>query len=64
MTGGLAWVYDEDGGFLAKGRYHGSFLQSETWDELDHGSRHSARDLVELHAAKTASTRAWWLLEH
>jgi glutamate synthase (NADPH/NADH) large chain len=39
MTGGLAWIYDEDGEFLGKGRYHESFLQPESWDQLDGESR-------------------------
>ena len=29
MTGGLAWVYDEDGSFLGANRYHKAFLQPE-----------------------------------
>ena len=62
MTGGLAWIYDEDGEFLGKGRYHEAFLQPETWDQLDGESRESIRELVTLHATKTASTRAEWLL--
>ena len=62
MTGGLAWIYDETGSFLAKGRYHQGFLQPETWDELDHIAQQSIRELVELHATKTASKRATWLL--
>ncbi len=62
MTGGLAWIYDETGAFLAKGRYHHGFLQPETWDELDHSARQSIRELVELHFSKTASKRAQWLL--
>jgi len=62
MTGGLAWVYDEDGDFLANRRYHDAFLQPETWDQLDDEARDSIRDLVSLHAEKTASTRAQWLL--
>ena len=62
MTGGLAWIYDEDGSFLARQLYHRSFLAPETWEDLDHAARQSIRELVELHAAKTASTRARWLL--
>ena len=62
MTGGLAWVYDEEGEFLEKGRYHKSFLQPETWEDLDHAARNSIHELVELHAAKTQSRRAQWLL--
>jgi glutamate synthase (NADPH/NADH) large chain len=62
MTGGLAWIYDEDGDFLAKGRYHKSFLTAEGWDDLDAEARQSIHELIELHAAKTRSTRAQWLL--
>jgi glutamate synthase domain-containing protein 2/glutamate synthase domain-containing protein 1/glutamate synthase domain-containing protein 3 len=62
MTGGLAWVYDQDGSFLAQGLYHKSFLQPETWTDLDHSARQSIRELVELHFSKTASTRGEWLL--
>ncbi len=62
MTGGLAWIYDEDGSFLDRGYYHKSFLQPELWADLDHIARQSIRELVELHAAKTASHRAQWLL--
>jgi glutamate synthase domain-containing protein 3 len=62
MTGGLAWVYDEDGDFLGQTRYHSAFLQPASWDHLDDDARNSIRDLVEIHAGKTASTRAQWLL--
>jgi glutamate synthase (NADPH/NADH) large chain len=62
MTGGLAWIYDEDGLFLGKGRYHNAFLQPDTWDQLDEASRDSIRELIALHASKTSSTRARWLL--
>ena len=64
MTGGLAWIYDESGEFLGKSRYHKGFLQPETWEELDRTARQSIRELVELHATKTASKRARWLLEN
>jgi glutamate synthase (NADPH/NADH) large chain len=62
MTGGLAWVYDEEGTFLANGRYHRGFLQPETWDELEYAGRASIRELVELHFSRTASRRGGWLL--
>ncbi len=64
MTGGLAWVYDEDGEFLGKGRYHEEFLQPESWSEFDEEARDSIRELVALHASKTQSTRARWLLSN
>ena len=62
MTGGLAWIYDENGDFLSQGRYHNSFLQPESWMELDNSARQSIRELVELHFTKTASSRGQWLL--
>ena len=62
MTGGLAWVYDEDGEFLSTARFHKDFLRPETWEELDPCGRQSIRDLVESHATKTSSTRAHWLM--
>ncbi len=64
MTGGLAWVYDEDGEFVVNGRYHSAFLQPDTWDQLDAAARDSIRELVAMHASKTASTRAQWLLSN
>jgi glutamate synthase domain-containing protein 3 len=32
------------------------------WDELDHSARSSIKELVELHAVKTGSVRANWML--
>jgi glutamate synthase domain-containing protein 3 len=64
MTGGLAWIYDEDGSVVARTLYHKGFLQPEAWGDLDHTARQSIRELVELHATKTASTRAQWLLRN
>ena len=47
--------------FPRQGRYHGDFLHPETWEQLDVAARDSIRELVALHADKTASTRAQWL---
>jgi len=62
MTGGLAWVYDEDGDFLGNRRYHDAFLKPDTWGELEDTARNEIHELVALHREKTASTRAQWLL--
>ena len=62
MTGGVAWVFDEDGKFLSRGRYHKGFLEPEVWDELEDLTLEELREVIELHAAKTGSTRAQWLL--
>ena len=62
MTGGLAWVFDEDGEFLARQRFHASFLTPESYNTLNEGSQRSLRSLIELHEQKTGSTRAHWML--
>src|SRR6202522_30558 len=62
MTGGLAWVFDEDGTFLSQTRYHTSFLTPEPVSQLDEAAVEELRQLIQLHAEKTASTRAQWIL--
>ena len=62
MTGGLAWVFDEDGTFLSQTRYHTGFLAPEPSSQLDETAVEELRQLIELHAEKTASTRAHWIL--
>jgi glutamate synthase domain-containing protein 2/glutamate synthase domain-containing protein 3 len=62
MTGGFAWIYDEEGRFPSTERYHKGFLRPEPWAELDPAAQESIRELVGKHAAKTGSTRAKWLL--
>ncbi len=62
MTGGLAWVFDEDGKFLSQNRYHSSFLSPEPVAQLDSEAVEELRQLIQLHADKTASTRAHWIL--
>ncbi len=62
MTGGLAWVFDEDGSFMRDVLYHEDFLKAEQYETLDAEAREAIHGLVQLHADKTFSTRAWWLL--
>jgi glutamate synthase (NADPH/NADH) large chain len=62
MTGGLAWVFDEDGTFVSQTRYHTSFLTPEPLSQLDHEAGEELRQLILLHAEKTSSTRARWIL--
>ena len=62
MTGGSAWVFDEDGTFLSRMRYHSSFLTPESFTVLDQADQEGLRQLILLHAEKTASTRARWIL--
>ncbi len=62
MTGGLAWVFDEDGKFVSQSRYHPSFLAPEPLGQLDLEAGEELRQLIALHAEKSASTRAKWIL--
>jgi glutamate synthase domain-containing protein 2/glutamate synthase domain-containing protein 1/glutamate synthase domain-containing protein 3 len=62
MTGGLAWVFDEDGSFMRDILYHEDFLKAEQYETLDGEVREAIHGLVQLHAEKSFSTRAWWLL--
>ena len=62
MTGGLAWVFDEGGDFLTREMYHADFLTAERYETLDAEAQQSILGLVQLHAGKTASTRAHWLI--
>ncbi len=62
MTGGHAWVFDEHGDFLSKQQYHTDFLQAEAFATLDAVSQGSLKALIELHAEKSASSRAQWML--
>jgi glutamate synthase (NADPH/NADH) large chain len=62
MTGGEAWVFDEDGFFVSRQRYHADFLTPEPYETLDPEARESILGLVQLHAEKTASTRAYRLM--
>ena len=62
MTGGSAWVFDEDGQFLARAKYHADFLAPLTFDNVDIADREALRAIIQLHAEKTASTRAHWIL--
>jgi glutamate synthase (NADPH/NADH) large chain len=62
MTGGEAWVFDEDGRFLSEKRFHPGFLTPEPYTTLNDEAKAGILGLVQLHAEKTASTRAFWLM--
>ena len=57
MTGGLAWVYDEDGSFVAKHRFHGDFLTPEAFGECDAEAQEGLRGLLEEHVARSLSSK-------
>jgi glutamate synthase domain-containing protein 2/glutamate synthase domain-containing protein 1/glutamate synthase domain-containing protein 3 len=58
MTGGLAWIYDENSDFIVGSRFHASFLTVEPWAQIQNDARASIRELIELHLIKTGSVRA------
>jgi glutamate synthase (NADPH/NADH) large chain len=57
MSGGVAYVFDEDGGFAARCN-----PDTVTLEALDDDDRHGLRALVEEHAARTGSPKARALL--
>jgi glutamate synthase domain-containing protein 2/glutamate synthase domain-containing protein 1/glutamate synthase domain-containing protein 3 len=63
MTGGEAWVFDEDGSFLANGRFHPAFLLPEPYADIAADDQQTIHTLIALHGDKTSSTRAHWLLK-
>ena len=62
MTGGLAWVYDEDGSFTAKGKFHPDFVVVERFAELEEQPRQDLKALVERHAEEANSSLAQAML--
>jgi len=58
MTGGLAWVYDADGRFVGRNRYHPEFLDAAGFAEADEASRDALKALIEQHAAESGSSLA------
>jgi glutamate synthase domain-containing protein 3 len=61
MTGGIAWVLDEDGSFVAEQRYHPEFLEASCLAG-DPESAAQVNELLLLHAATAHSQRAEVLL--
>ena len=62
MTGGLAWVVDNDGSFLRESRYHTEFVEPTPFDMTDADSQQALRALVERHAAESGSSLATAML--
>jgi glutamate synthase (ferredoxin) len=55
MTGGLAWVYDADGTFVAGSRYHPEFVEAEAFGSVDAEAQTVLKSLLEEHAALSDS---------
>jgi glutamate synthase (NADPH/NADH) large chain len=50
MTGGLAWVYDPDGSFVSRSRFHADFIDPAPFSMVDSNSQESLKALVAEHA--------------
>ena len=55
MTGGLAWVYDEDGTFVGDRRFHADFVKPEPFGEVSLDAQQQLRALVHCHAEEASS---------
>jgi glutamate synthase (NADPH/NADH) large chain len=62
MTGGMAWVYDEDGSFVAEQRFHPDFVTAERFDDLTAEEQEPLRALVARHAEEASSSLAQGML--
>jgi glutamate synthase (NADPH/NADH) large chain len=62
MTGGSAWIFDEQGTVVSETRYHADFLQATNYNEVDAAEQAALRALLEEHAARSESSLAARLL--
>ena len=62
MTGGIAFILDEDGSFLTGRRYHASFLAPYSFAEMTEEQRRQLESLVHLHRERTGSVKAQKIL--
>ena len=58
MTGGTAWVFDEDGDVLGRERYHAEFLQATPFTACSAEQQSALRQLLEEHVALAKSQLA------
>ena len=58
MTGGKAWVYDEDGDVLGREQYHAEFLEATRFAESSAEEQAGLRHLLEEHVALAGSQLA------
>ena len=62
MTGGLAWVYDEDGSFFAEQRFHPDFVTPEPFAVTDEEAQQHLRQTLEHHREIASSSLAATML--
>jgi glutamate synthase (ferredoxin) len=63
MTGGVAWVFDEDGSFVNGERYHVDFMEPVAFSDCDLSVQEELHGLLSVHAAKASSSLAASMLE-
>ena len=62
MTGGLAWVLDEDGSFVREGRFHPDFVFPEAFSAVGIDAQVALQTIIEQHAAESSSSLALEML--
>ncbi len=55
MTGGLAWVYDEDGSFVSEGRFHPEFVEAEAFTSCEVEAQEALKAVIATHAEVACS---------
>ncbi len=63
MTGGMAWVLDQEETMISAGRYHAEFLAATRFHDADAEQQTSLRLLVQEHAERAESSLGRRLLE-
>ena len=62
MTGGTAWIFDEDGDILRNGRFHAEFLEARPFAETSAEQQAALRELLGEHVKLAHSRLAAHLL--
>ncbi len=62
MTGGVAWVFDEDGSFVDDQRYHVDFMEPARFATCEPEAQDDLHRLLTVHAAKAQSRLAEGML--
>jgi glutamate synthase (NADPH/NADH) large chain len=62
MTGGLAWVYDKDGTFMARKRFHPEFIEPAPFADVGTDAQEELRALIVRHAEHSESSLAMAML--
>ena len=62
MTGGLAWVYDKDGTFMERRRFHPEFIDPSSFSDSGSDAQEELRKLIVKHAEHSESSLAMAML--